>query len=304
VLPDRVAPARAPQTAHDAAAGVHGLAGVEVGLVGHRRRQHDRAQLALNSLGVDPEQRLAPDELALLQAHAEPEPRFVRVLGRREIGAPVPVALLEPQRVDGLVADGLDPERPAGGQQRVPHADRMLVVDVQLPAELADVRHPLSADRDAGDLDLSRRHIRKRGVRHVARRDGLEHAPRVGTPDADAGELVGHVAHVHAPVGRQVHQDPAEIARDEVAAGRHAEAIGAPARDGQVALDPAARVEELRVDHAPDRTVHLVVGQTLQERQRTGPAHVELAERGEVEEPDPLADRSMLDADALEEGRP
>src|SRR5213593_1436650 len=101
-----------------------------------------------------------------------------------------------------------------------------------------------------------------------------------------------------------MHPHTSEIARDEVAAGRQQEAIRAPARDGQVALDPAARVEELRVDDAADRAVDVVVGQALQQRERTWPAHVELAERGEVEEPDPLADGPVLDADALEEGSP
>src|SRR5439155_18032573 len=62
--------------------------------------------------------------------------------------------------------------------------------------------------------------------------------------------------------------------------------------------------EELRVDHAADRAVDVVVGQALQQRQGPGAAHVELAERGEVEQSNALADGPVLAADALEERRP
>src|SRR5205814_9601980 len=51
-------------------------------------------------------------------------------------------------------------------------------------------------------------------------------------------------------------------------------------------------------------TVDVVVGEPLEQRQRPRPGHVELAERGEVEEPSPLAHRAMLGAHALEEPRP
>src|SRR2546430_11491403 len=62
-------------------------------------------------------------------------------------------------------------------------------------------------------------------------------------------------------------------------------------------------VQELRVDDAAGRTVDVVVGEPLQQGQRPRPGHVELAERGEVEDPSALAHRAMLGAHALEEDR-
>src|SRR6516164_8721714 len=123
----------------------------------------------------------------------------------------------------------------------------------------------------------------------------------VGAPEADTRELIGDVAKLDAAVGRHVHADPAAIAGDEVAAGRHPEALGGPARDRQVALDPAARIQKLRVDDRADRTVDVVVGEPLEQRQRARSLDVELAERGEVEEADALANRAVLDPDTVEE---
>src|SRR5207245_378151 len=140
---------------------------------------------------------LASDEVPFVQTHAKAEAGLVRILGRREIGAPVAIALLEPQRVDGLVPRGLDPERPAGAPQRVPDRARAPILDLELPAELAHVGH------------------------------------------------------------------------------------------------------ELR----PDRRVSGVCGRAGEQCQGAGPAHVEIAERGEIEEPDTLADGAVLDTDAIEEGR-
>ena len=86
-------------------------------------------------------------------AHGEPEPRRVRVGLARDVGAPDPVALLEPQRVDGAVAAGHQPERPAGVEQRVPQPHAVLDRRIQLPAELADVRDAQRPARDVADGD-------------------------------------------------------------------------------------------------------------------------------------------------------
>src|SRR5262249_41122874 len=120
----------------------------------------------------------------------------------------------------------------------------------------------------------------------------------------DAGELVGDVADLDAATGRQVHAHPAEVARDEVAAGGDPKAIRRPAREGEIALDPAPRVQELCVDDAADWSVDVVVGQALQQRQGTRAAHIELAERREVAERDPLATGAVLAADPIEDRRP
>ena len=65
--------------------------------------------------------------------------------------------------------------------------------------------------------------------------------------------------------------DPAEVVVAEGGAGDDEEPILAEARDGEVALDPAAPVEHLRVGDPADRAVHLVVAQAAAGR-RARPA--------------------------------
>src|SRR5699024_474290 len=64
-----------------------------------------------------------------------------------------------------------------------------------------------------------------------------------------------------------------------------------------VGLDPAAVVEELRVDDRADRPVDAVRAQPLEESERARPEDLELRERGLVEERDALACRPRLDLD-------
>src|SRR5439155_7905125 len=61
------------------------------------------------------------------------------------------------------------------------------------------------------------------------------------------------------------------------------------------------RVEELRVDHAPHLPINIVGGETLEQPERSRPTHVDLAERGEVEQGNPLPHGLMLGPDQLEE---
>src|SRR5437867_222803 len=76
-----------------------------------------------------------------------PRPASYGFSGRRQIGAPVAIALLEPQQVHGLVPRELDPDRAAGVQQRIPHPEGALVRNIELPAQLPDVAHALGVDR-------------------------------------------------------------------------------------------------------------------------------------------------------------
>ena len=79
----------------------------------HRlRAERDRARVGEHEAAEPPlrllprEQRLAADEVALVELDREPEPGLERRVVGRDVGAPHAVALLEPQRVDRLVAAG------------------------------------------------------------------------------------------------------------------------------------------------------------------------------------------------------
>ena len=93
---------------------------------------------------------------------------------------------------------------------------------------------------------------------------------------------------------------PGEVALQSRA--RHDEeesGFGKP-RDGQVALDAAARVEHLRVDDLSGRDVHVVGAQSLQESQCVAALNPDLAEGGHVEHADAGAHGHVLVASIVE----
>ena len=87
----------------------------------------------------------------------------------------------------------------------------------------------------------------------------------------------------------------------ERGAGDDPEAILLELRDREVALDPAAAVEHLRVGDLARAADDAVVAQPLEQRRRARPADLELGERGLVEERGGLSRGRMLGADG---GRP
>src|SRR5712691_5478001 len=97
VLRHRVALAAAPEPPHDLPARLHPFAAVQIRVVRERRGEDDGAEFPLKAGGLDAQQRLAPDEVTLSEPDAEAESGLVRVLRRREVGAPVAITLLEAQ---------------------------------------------------------------------------------------------------------------------------------------------------------------------------------------------------------------
>ena len=84
-------------------------------LVAERHRlavvEHQAAQPPLDAALARGQQRLAADEVALVELDAEADAALLRRLVGRDVGAPDPVALLQPQRVDRAVAAGHEPVR-------------------------------------------------------------------------------------------------------------------------------------------------------------------------------------------------
>src|SRR5579871_2339666 len=82
--------------------------------------------------------------------------------------------------------------------------------------------------------------------------------------------------------------------------GDDQEAVGCKARDAQVSLDPAALIEELRVDHLADR--HAAVGgrDAIQRELGIAPLDENLGEGGLLEEPHRLAHGAVLPGVVLE----
>ena len=88
-----------------------------IGVSGDERdkaEQPPRGRLAFRG-----DQRVAADEIALVEPHRETEPRLVRVVVRRQFPAPRAIAFLQPQRLDGVVAGIARAEARARLHQRV-----------------------------------------------------------------------------------------------------------------------------------------------------------------------------------------
>src|SRR5579859_6436637 len=116
-------------------------------------------------------------------------------------------------------------------------------------------------------------------------------------PQRQTGVRSRDVVDVDRAVARHVPLEPGAVVRSERGAGDEQEAILGAAQHGEVGFDPAAAVEELRVDDAADGPVDPVRAQPLEKRERSRPKHLELRERRLVEERDPFAGGSGLHLD-------
>src|SRR5439155_115248 len=95
----------------------------------------------------------------------------------RHLGAPQPVALLEPEAPERAPAAGDDPERPARLPERVPQLQPHVGRRVQLPAELADVRQPERRDRDIPDVRLAPTEVTEAGRREAGSPERPDEGP-------------------------------------------------------------------------------------------------------------------------------
>ena len=223
-------------------------------------------QAAQDALGLRlGQKRGAPEERAFIELHREAESGGKRRLLRRDVRAPDPVPLLEPQRIDCLVSRRNEPMLLAGRPDRVPETCAKLRRAVQLPAELADVRDPDREARNCTDRELLRPHVAKGAARQVGRRQGLQQRTGVRPPDPETGERGRHVGDVHRAVARRVLTDPGEVVLAERGSGDDPEAILGESRHREVAFDPAFRVEHLRVRDGADLAGDPVGAQRLEE---------------------------------------
>src|SRR5437867_2144982 len=90
--------------------------------------------------------------------------------------------------------------------------------------------------------------------------------------------------------------NPAQIVVAEGRARHDEETILPEASHREVALDPAAAVEHVRVRDAADGPIHIVGAQALEKGERAGSADLNLGEAGLVIEGGGLARRQRLSA--------
>ena len=203
-----------------------------------RTRQARRSRAAVRREG---RRGVPADEGALLEPHREAETGREGIGLARDVRPPDPVALLQPQRVDGPVAAGDEAVGLAGLHQRVPQAQPVLARRVQLPAELADVGDP---QPEAGHVADGQRPGAEVAEAEVVAADVGEDVPGHRPPQAEAGHRRRDVADGdRARLGRgggEVAPDPGEVVAAERRAGDDEEALLLEPGHREVALDPAA----------------------------------------------------------------
>src|SRR5579871_4801801 len=251
--PDGIAVAAAGHAAYDLAAGADRL-------VAERDRarvaERERPQPALRGA-----QRIRSDE-RLVAPHAELETRLERGVVGSDVGTPHAVALLQTQRVDRPVAARAQAMRLSGLVERPPEAGPVLRRAVELPAELADERHPERADRDVAERDLPQPHVAE--IERVGRERG-ENVAGTRTPQAEAGPACGDVGDRDRAVLGKVPAYPARVVIAERGSGDDRETVLGEPRDREVAFDAAAAVEHLGIGDLADVAGDAVVAEALEQ---------------------------------------
>ena len=104
---------------------------------------------------------------------------------------------------------------------------------------------------------------------------------------------------ITAPLGiaLKVAFDPVSIAYTESGAGDQPEAILGAANDGDIGLDSAAFVAQLRIACTTNRFVYICHCQVLQESASVGTADLELGKRGHIDENHAFARGAVLATD-------
>ena len=187
--------------------------------------------------------------MSVLSLQANSRPASTGCLAGCQLTAEGAVALLQPQRLDRVVAAAADPEVLARRHQVLVHADRELGGHVELPAQFADVGDPGGAHRGVAQRDLPAG--RRTGTR---RRTGRRRSARTAAR-ATRGPITPKTAYAEVTSTRWASRRRAGArgsgpwSRSVVAALLTIEElVGAGAGDGHVGLVGAARVEHAGVD--------------------------------------------------------
>src|SRR5579859_3782676 len=254
---------------------------------------------------AQPSRDLTVDPRPLLSVHAESEPGLIRVVEKGEVGPVVPVALLHAERVEGAIAARPDPVLLACRHQPVPYLAGPRRLDVELPAELADVRDALGEHARASDPDHARLHEGKRGLGDVVTRHALDDGPRMWSPDADHRQILRGLADIDGRIALpHLQAEPSEIAVHVAGAGDDAKSLRLDSGDGHVRRHAAVPLQQLRVDDAAHGAVDRVARRPLEERQGARPPDLDRSERAHVDDARPLAERPMLLRQQVEPRRP
>ena len=202
--------------------------------------------------------------MSVFSLQANSRPAFDRVVVRGQLAAEGPVRLLQPQRLDRVVA-GVGQAKPvARGDQVLVGADGELGRHVQLPAELADVGDPGGADRGVAEVDRVTSAERERLVAEIGAREPGQQVARPGSHDPVDGVLRGHVDQRGVQARGHPPGDVVLVAFGARGAADQQELLGREPGDGDVGLVGSVRVQHRSVDGPARGDRHVGGAQPLQ----------------------------------------
>src|SRR5438105_3497631 len=241
---ERMAVARTGGRAHDVASMDDRLAAME----GREAFDGKGAQFAENTFGLDPRERVAADKTALVERDAEAETGFIRIVVGAHISRPVEIAFLHPAGVDGAIAGIGDAVSLPRLPQCVIDMAGILLCDVKLVAELADIADAHRMDFGVAEGDLPQAEEREGGVRDIVIGERCEHLARAWPAEIERRPLPGHFPELH-PL-RQMARNPPSVMDAETRAGDDIKKVGRQREDRDVGLDAGRLVAELGINGA------------------------------------------------------
>ena len=243
--------------------------------------------------------RIAPDEVALVRLYGKPEARLEDMVLIGDVVPKMPESLFDPAGIEGVESAELQPDLLARLNQRLERMRGLIRADVKLPAEFADIAHPMRPGETHSQLDFTGGSKGVCVIAEVVRTDELHQVPRLGPHDAENG--LGHrdvcddrkiVAHM-PPEPRHI---PNHCRRRDDQQKRGFGQAG----HGQIALDPAPRVQHLRVDETSGGNVDVIGADALEEGAGVAPLDPDLAKGRHIEQPDAFAHSHMVGLVVLE----
>jgi hypothetical protein len=208
--------------------------------------------------------------------------------------------LLEAKAVDGAITHVGDAIGHSGAPESFVEIERVLDRNVQLVAQLAEIRHPQRQDGGKGEIELARAHVGEVGVAERRVGQPREHVARARPAEVEHGLRGGEVVDRDSAAGGDVALDRRAIAHAQCTSGDEVEAVFREPGDRDIGLDAAAFVAKLRVDDGANRPIEIVASEALQQRECVGAAHFEFGERAHVDDGGTLAHGAVLVADRLE----
>ncbi len=243
--------------------------------------------------------RVAAQKIALLRPDGKAKTGLEDMILVSDVMAEMTEGLLDAAGIHRMQSAELQSDLRARLFQHLEHMGGLIGRDIQLPAQFAHIGHTVGASESHADLDLAG-HAEGMGlVREIIGRHQRHQFARTRPHEGQHGLARGHVGDDHAVFALMTAQ-PGQVALQGRAGDDEEKGGFRQSRHGQVALDPAARVQHLRIDDPARGNVHVVTAEILQERQRVRPLDPDLAEARHVEQAHALTQGHMLGALVVE----